>query len=202
MPRRELPLGHADGEAVVQNAVQILHVEVFFILELHAEKRRRGQLFGVAHDDDAVRAGNRPDGFAGGDLRSLVEYDEVELVLVQVQILRHRGRRHQHARTGPRQNVRDLIEEISEAHALHRVFLRTVQDDLFEVVLALFFRAGEIFDQAAHDFRAGQALVFLGQGAEPLGRLFQLEAGKTAEAVAQRDFVLGKVIVDALLEAG
>ena len=78
------------GKAVIEDAVQILHLGVILVKGILVEEIGRRHLLLVADHDDALAAGDGAHRLAGRHLRGLVEDDKVELRPPGIKVLRHR----------------------------------------------------------------------------------------------------------------
>ena len=198
---QEVVFGHTEGEAVVEDAFEVLGFVVLVVAVIRAEECGRRQLFGVADDDDILAAHDAAHSLAGGHLGRLVEDDEVELVHVDIEELRNGCRRHQHARTARLEDIGYLREESAQRRALHVGLFGAHQDDAFEVVVARCVRAGQGGDEPAVELLPGEPLVFLGECLELVCRLLEVEPRELAEHIVEVELAPYEVVVDALLEA-
>ena len=96
-------LGHGEGKAVVQDALQVLLVQMFLIRLLRHEEGCGRHLLGVAHDSGALTPCQCTHGLTCGNLGSLVEYDHVEQFQGRIKILGCGQGTHEHTRTEPGQ---------------------------------------------------------------------------------------------------
>ena len=115
----EVLFGNTERKAIVQDAFQIFGIEVFFVYITRTEEGSRRELFGVAHDDGALGARERTNGFAGGKLRRLVEDDDVEQVGFRLEILCHGDRAHKNAGRKAGKERGDLRDQFLDRHAAH-----------------------------------------------------------------------------------
>ena len=113
----EVVSGHGERDTVVQDAVHVVYLRLVLVYLLRGKEAGGRHLLRVAHTDEGLATGYGTDGLAGRHLRSLVEDDEVELLAVHVDILRHADRTHQHAGTQLRQQGGYLVDDLSDAHA-------------------------------------------------------------------------------------
>ena len=88
---------HGHGDAVVENTFHVVKRSIFLVEGAGLEETRWWHLFRVAHTDECLTTGNGTHSLARWHLRCLVEHHDVELIVSQVQILRHADRTHQHA---------------------------------------------------------------------------------------------------------
>ena len=103
------------GDALVEDAFRLL-ARLVLVAELPLrllplEEAGRRHLLRVAHHDQLAAPRDRADRIPHRNLRSLVEYDQIELRQLRRQVLRHRQRAHQETRLQQRQQVRDLAEQ-------------------------------------------------------------------------------------------
>src|SRR5690606_33270533 len=91
-------LGHANTQAFIKNAFQVL--DVVFTTSLPRivdpiEEIRRRKLFRVTYANQLLSTGDASNRVPHWYLGRLVEYDDVELGMRRVKVLGHRERRHQ-----------------------------------------------------------------------------------------------------------
>src|SRR3954449_9565934 len=85
-------------ETLIEDALQILEtVSIVITVGSTVEKRCWGQLFRVADNNHLLAAGDCADGVPDGDLRGLIEDDNINWSRVSRQVLRHRQRTHHQA---------------------------------------------------------------------------------------------------------
>ena len=130
VPQERL-LRNARGLAFVEDAVEVLDLLLSGVgllvlgaarvLPLLEEVGRR-ELLWVSHDDGLFAAREHADGVPHGELRGLVEHDDVERALPGGQVLRDGERAHQQARLEDGQEPRQRLEE--EARRLLARLLR------------------------------------------------------------------------------
>ena len=96
----QVRLGHAHGKAVIQDALEILGLGIFFVGHLLLEERRRRHLLGIANDDRFLTSGNDTDSLTRRQLARLIENDQIEhRVARRRDKLRHGHRTHENTRS-------------------------------------------------------------------------------------------------------
>ena len=199
MPQK-VPLGHAEGEAVVQDALQVLVFEVILVHIRRTEEGGGRQLFGIAHDDRRLRACNGADRLRRGHLRRLVEDDQVELIGDGLQILRHGGRAHQHAGADDAHERGDLAEQAPQPRAAQIALGKAGECAQFdgEAPLPVLRQAG---DELGADMIAREAGKFLPRDAEFFDGLLKRADRHARERGVGGDVDLQEVAVDVLFKA-
>ena len=199
MPQK-VPLGHAEGEAVVQYALQILVFQIILVHIRRAEEGGGRQLLGIAHDDRRLRASNGADRLRRGHLRRLVEDDQVELIGDGLQILRHGGRAHQHAGADDAHERGDLAEQAPQPRAAQIALGKAGECAQFdgEAPLPVLRQAG---DELGADMIAREAGEFLPRDAEFFDGLLKRADRHARERGVGGDVDLQEVAVDVLFKA-
>ena len=114
---REVVSRHGERDTLVEDAVHVVDFRLILVHLLRGEEAGGRHLLGVAHADERLASCDGPYGLAGGHLRRLVEDDEVELLAVHVDILRHADGAHQHAGAQLGQQGGNLVDDLADAHA-------------------------------------------------------------------------------------
>ena len=112
MPQKML-LRHGKSQAVIQDALQILLLKVFFIHPVHIKKAGGRKLLGITYHNEVAASCNGAYGLAGRKLGSFVENNEVKGRKFGIQILGHRNRAHEHAGAKLPQKVWDAVKKPS-----------------------------------------------------------------------------------------
>ena len=107
--------GHGKRDAVVKDALQVVHVGRLLVRAAHGKETGWGHLLGVANDDGRPCTCQGAYGLAGGHLACLVEDHQVELGCIHVEVLRHAQRTHQHHRAQAGHQVRHLVDDAAYA---------------------------------------------------------------------------------------
>ena len=97
----QLMLTQRERNAVVEDAFHVVDGSFLVVHLVRSKETGRRHLLAVAHDNKRLAAGNGSNGLTGGHLRSLVEDDQVKLLGIQVDVLRHGDGTHQHTRAQP-----------------------------------------------------------------------------------------------------
>ena len=159
--------GEGKGKAVIEDAVQVLHLGVIFVKGILVEEIGRRHLLLIADHDDALAAGDGAHRLAGRHLGSLVEDDKVELRSLGFGVGHHRERAHKHARAHPGQQVRDHVEEPAERDAPASVTDVPLQDAHFRGLRRLRLQGRQLGGEPGEQFIPGERLEVLAQPAEP-----------------------------------
>ena len=92
------------------------------------EETGRRQLSGIAGNDDLIGSENGSDGILRKNLRCLIKDDQVKMVILRIQKVRHGERRHHEAGFQRKEQPRNLMEQLSKRHnpafLLHLVLQR------------------------------------------------------------------------------
>ena len=106
---------HRERDAVVENAFQVVDVSFILVGSIGHEETRWWHLLRVTHNDGRLAPADSPYGFVGRHLASLIEYHNVELLSIYVDVLCYAERAHQHHRTQTWQQRRHLVDDGSYA---------------------------------------------------------------------------------------
>ena len=112
---QQMGFGHIEGQAIVQNAFQILQLQIVLIHPVCGKERSRGHLLGVAHNDGIFPPGQGPYGLAGRKLGRLVKHHQVKGLPVGIQILSGGNGAHKHTGAEPGQQLWKLLEKSADA---------------------------------------------------------------------------------------
>ena len=186
---QKMRLRHVERQAVIKDAFQIFKIGIFFIRHVRHEERCRRHLFRIAHDDGIAPAGKRADSFACLKLRCLIEDDDIERFSVCIKILRNGDRTHQHARAEPRQKIRNLGEEFSDADAAAAAFDRALQDAEFGTFGGFPDEIRDIGRQSGDDLFLRQGRQFIVDASE----LFDLFVENGSRKSVQKRIVIERI---------
>ena len=114
---RQVACGQRERDAVVEDALHVVDVGLFFVNGIGGEETCRRHLLRVAHTDEGLAAGNGADSLGGGHLRCLVEADDVERRQVEVDELSHGDGAHEHDRTELGQQRGYLVHDVADGGA-------------------------------------------------------------------------------------
>ena len=123
--------------AVLKDALQVVDVSLFLVHVGGSEETRWRHLFGVAHHDQSLSAGDGSHGLTRRHLGSLVENHQVKLFLRKVKKLCHRHRTHQHTRAQPRHQLRNLVEEVTQGETASAIRDVAVQKSYLAAVVQI-----------------------------------------------------------------
>ena len=196
------------GDALVQDALQVLLVGILLVEGVRLEEGRGRQLLGVADDDERLAAGDGGHRLTRRELGGLVEDDQVELTAFRLQVLRYGERAHQHAGAQARQQVRNPVEQVPEGDAPGVVPDRLLQDRHFQaegqVVFGVREPGGNLGDQLSPR-RLAEGLVILAElldegleqlpaeDAEPLLPVEDMDGIGPVEALVEEVFQPGRI---------
>ena len=185
----QVGLGHIQGKAIVQNAFEVLNIQIFLIHGVGGEEGGGGHLLGVAHDHRIAATGQNAHGLTGGQLGGLVEDDDVEGLPLGVQILGGGNGAHEHAGAEAGQEIGDLVEEAADAGAPAAALDAPLEDTQLGTLGGFPGEVGDLRRQTAVDLLLGQGGPF------PVGPLVLLDllvkdrAGEGIEGGADVDGV-------------
>ncbi len=182
MPAAIMPeqvrVGNRHRQAVVQNAFQILDLDVLFILSMRGKEIRWWHLARVTNDHSMLAAGQDADRFTGRHLRSLVKNDQVEWLVIRIKILRSRNRAHQQAGAEPGQQAGDLVKQGPDADAAATAADSPLQDTQLGALGGFKAKVRHPGCQPGEDLLPGQAGKLLIQGAEAADPLSMMQTGE------------------------
>ena len=113
----KVSLGHVQGKAVVQNALQIFCVQVVLIHRIGGKEGGGRHLIGVAYYHCVSAPGQRAHCLAGGKLGCLVEHHQIKGLSLGVQVLGGGDGAHKHTGAQPWQQVGNLLKQPTDAYA-------------------------------------------------------------------------------------
>ena len=96
---QQVSLGHVQSQAIVQNAFQIFHIQIFFVYGVGGEEGGGRHLLGVTYDHRIATPGQNTHGLAGRKLGGFVKDNQIKVLLLGIQILGGGNGAHEHTRT-------------------------------------------------------------------------------------------------------
>ena len=115
----EVLFGDAEGEAVVEDAFEVLRLQIVFVDVPDEKKEVGGSCLGSPTMTALLPRASAPTASQVGICDALVEYDDVEEVGLGLEVLGDGGRAHQHAGRELGKEFGDLCEQLLGRHAAH-----------------------------------------------------------------------------------
>ena len=189
---------HAQSQRVIQDAVQVIQLQIFHLRAAAREKRGRRHLLRIAHDHGVLRPVEGARRLAGGQLRRLVKDHDVKQVVLLGEVLGHGVRAHQHARAQRGKNVGDAVKQLPDRHPSGAAADGFPEEGKLQSCFRRGPGGGHPGDQLPQDLCPGLLHHRVVHGPELPDRFLKRGAGKAAQYVVAADGLADQRAVYAL----